>query len=413
MDEQGGFRWGAGASAPAVEGFAPASEEAAWVAAGRLRPVDPSPALADDGAEDAALLARLGLRALRVTVDWARVEPTPGRVDAVAVEDLRRRLIEARSAGLATWLCLHDGSLPGWFAHDERGFRDERSRRYHWARFVEVAGEHLGDQADGWIPVFEPTRYALRGWIDGARPPGQVDDAEGFAAMVEATLLATVEAARVLRGGGRPVASAHWIVPVFPARLGPGQPTDPAAEAAAGIVDEALWGCFARLLEEEVLAVPGRPAVDVPGARSAFDLLGITYRHAVAVRGDGALLPYPESLGRDDGTSRPWSEGLGIALHRTAERFPDRSLLLAGFGARTASEGEREAFAREALALIDEARHGGMDLRGAWWNTPYDPAGIAPADRPGLAGDDRVPRPAAEVLARAAAGDRPLPRVGG
>ena len=81
--------------------------------------------------------------------------------------------------------CLHDGSLPGWFAHDERGFPDQRSRRYFWARHVERVGEAFGGRVHGWVPTFEPTRWASRGWLDGDRPPGQRDDARGFAAAVE------------------------------------------------------------------------------------------------------------------------------------------------------------------------------------------------------------------------------------
>lgn len=366
MDEQGGFRWGAGASAPAVEGFAPASEEAAWVAAGRLRPVDPSPALADDGAEDAALLARLGLRALRVTVDWARVEPTPGRVDAVAVEDLRRRLIEARSAGLATWLCLHDGSLPGWFAHDERGFGDERTRRYLWARHVETVGELVGDLVHGWIPVLEPTRWAKRAWLDGDRPPGRVDDGGGFARNLEGVHLATVEAALRLGESGRPVASAQWLVPAFPARDDPRLPPSAEAEVAAAEVDEVVRRSWLRLLTEETLVVPGRSPVEVPGAREAFDLIGFTYRHAVAVDADRSWTPYPQALATGPDGQVPWSEGLALSLHRLADALPGRDLLVVDAPTALTEPEPRARYLSELRDIATEAAEGGIPLTGCF-----------------------------------------------
>src|SRR5690606_7977985 len=96
-----------------------------------------------------------GVRTLRVPLDWARLEPANGRADSDAVEHLRAALTIARDRGFAIWGCVHDGALPGWFAHDERGFSDDRSRRYFWARHVETIGEVVGDLVDGWIPVVE------------------------------------------------------------------------------------------------------------------------------------------------------------------------------------------------------------------------------------------------------------------
>ncbi len=90
------------------------------------------------------------------TFEWARLEPTPEAWDAAAVEHLTDVLTATNDAGIHVWACLHDGSLPGWFAHDERGFPDQRSRRYFWARHVERVGEAF-EAGHGWVPTFEPT----------------------------------------------------------------------------------------------------------------------------------------------------------------------------------------------------------------------------------------------------------------
>jgi beta-glucosidase len=390
-----GFGWGCGASAEAVEGPSPASDRLAF---------DPGAVRAESAqilrpatiADDLRLLAEQGLGQLRWTVDWSRLEPEPGRPDPAAVEHQRAVLTAARDAGLDVWACLHDGSLPGWFSVDEHGFGDARARRYFWARHVESVGEHLGDLVAGWIPVFEPSRWALRGWVTGSASPGRRDDARGFAEALEGAQLAAVEAALRLRGGGRPVASAQWLVPVFAARLDPDAPPDPQAEAMASVVDEALWGSWRRLLAEQTLVCGLRPPVEVPGAREAFDVLGFTYRHAVAVRADGALLPYPQALATGPDGQVPWAEGFGLVLHRLAEAFPDRDLLAAGVGLTTGDEGRREDFVRDLVGIADDAANGGMRLRGLWWNTPIDPApGLV---GPGLFDHERAPRPAAALL---------------
>lgn len=407
------FSWGAAIPATTAWGAAPASDLAAW--SGRLANPGAGSHLGGgsgaDSAEVFALLAGLGIRHLRLTLDWARIEPTNGRQDVEAVEGLRLELAAAHEAGMAVWGCLHDGPLPGWFAHDERGFGDARSRGYFWARHVEFVGEAFGDLVHGWVPVAEPARWAQRGWLTGERPPGRVDDAEAFAAALEAVHLASVDAALRLRGGGQPVASAEWLVPLFPARPGPDAPPTPDAEAMTSVADEALWGCWRRMIDEEALVVPGRPPVEVPGAREAFDLIGFTYRHSSAVRGDGALLPYPQALPRGPEGQVPWAEGLAIALHRVAEELPGRALLAGGVGIATADDEEQEHYLRDALAIAAGALDGGIDLRGLWWDSPVDPVvadGTNGAERGGLLEGAGTARPAARLLASVVAG-APVP----
>jgi len=401
-----GFWFGAGASATAAEGAAPASDLGRWVQDGRVEPTVGA-GFATGFVDDLTRWADHGVRHLRYTVDWARIEPTNGHRDVEAVEHVRLVLEAARDVDVAVWGCLHDGSLPGWFSHDERGFADARSRRYHWARHVEFVGETFGDLVHGWVPVFEPSRWAYSGWIDGSRPPGATDGAEAFAAALEAVHLASVEAALRLRGGGRPVASAQWMVPLFPARPDPDSPSTADAQAMTGVVDDALWGCWHRMLVEETLQVPGRPPVAVPGAREAFDVIGLTYRHAAAVRGDGVLLAYPQTLPTGPDGRVAWAEGLGLALHHVAESLPDRPLLVAGCGIVTGDEDQREQYLRDTLSIAEDAVAGGIDLRGFWWETPVDPAG-ADAAPPGLFDRDRVARPAADLLALVADG-APVP----
>ena len=415
--------WGAGSSATVLDGVAPASALARWARDGRHLPSaaggppgspgDSSPAGGSPGVDAPGVgftarhrellgaLAASGLRTLRLPLEWARLEPSDGRRDREAEQALREVLAAARELGVDVWGCLVDDTLPGWFAHDERGFADARARRYHWARHVESVGEAFGDLVAGWVPVHEPNRWARRGWLTGRRPPGRAEDTRGFAAALEGIQLAAVDAARRLRGGGRPVATSQWVVPLFPARPDPDSPPPAEAEAMRDAADEALFGSWRRLLHEETLIVGHRPPVAVPGAREAFDLVGFSYRHGAAVRGDGALLPYPQDLEPGPDGRVPWSHGLALALHRVAETFPDRPLLVTGVGLVTDREDRREGYVRDVVEIVGEARDGGVDLRGLWWEHPFDPPGSGPATA-GLVAADGTPRPALGPLRDAA-----------
>ncbi|MEO6627018.1 MAG: family 1 glycosylhydrolase [Aquihabitans sp.] len=398
-----GFWWGSGSSTVTLDGAAPGSDLAALLTehpdlGGAGTRADGN-GFAGSYLDDLALLAGHGLSHLRLTLDWTRLEPSPGHHDTATIEHLRLVLDAARAAGLSVWGCLHDGPLPGWFSHDEHGFADSRSRGYFWARHVEFVAETFGDLIHGWVPVYEPSRWATRGWLDGLGPPGRADDAEGFAAALEAVHLASVEAALRLKGDNHPVACAQWIVPIYPARPQPHDPVSVDAERAAVVVEETLRGSWLRMLTEETLQIPGRPPIAVPGARTAFDIIGLTYRHALAVQGDGALLAYPQTLPTGSDGQAAWTEGLAIVLHRLADALPDRELLIAGIGVPTRDEGQREQYLREILAIASEAVSGGIALRGLWWDTPI-------AETRGLFGADHVPRPAAALMADFAHGRR-------
>lgn len=367
MSTTDGLTWGTKWTVPGWDGPAPASDLAAWLAS----TVD-APYLTADVLEGASVAEGLdqltteGVGAVRVPLDWARLEPANGRTDPDAVEHLRAALTMVRDRGLDVWGCVHDGPLPGWFSHDERGFADVRSRGYLWARHVETLGEVVGDLIDGWIPVLEPTRWAKSAWLDGSWPPGRVDDGGSFARHLEGIQIAGVEAALRLREGGRPVSTAQWVVPVFPARDDPRLPPSAEAEVAAGEVDEVLWRSWLRLLDEETLVLSGRSPVSVPGARQAFDVVGITYRHAVAVAADRSWSPYPQALATGTDGQVPWSEGLALSIQRLADAAPERDLMVVGVSVGLSEPEPRSEYIGEVRQVVAEAADGGVPLIGCF-----------------------------------------------
>lgn len=393
-----GFSMGVGASDVALDGPAPASD----LGAARSTTAGQGAGFAEQAPDDLAAWADLGIGDVRLPIEWARLEPVMQRHDRAAVDQQRRVLEAARGCGLRTWACLHDGTLPGWFAHDERGFADVRTRSYHWSRHVEWVAETFGDLVHGWIPTHEPNRWAYRGWITGRRPPGAVDDVQSFAAALEGVLVASVDAARRLRGQGQPVASSHMALPLFAVGPDPVTRPSPTAESMASLVDEAMWGCWRRLLVEEVLVVGRRAPLEVPGARDAFDLVGLAYRHGAGVDEEGVQHPYPQGVPAGMDGQVPWVEGLSLSLRRAAAELPDRDLVVTGFGIATRDEDLRWAYLRDGLRLIAEAAAEGVAVRGLLWQNPIDPA---PEAGVGLYDHDRSPRPAADLLSSVAHGD--------
>jgi beta-glucosidase/6-phospho-beta-glucosidase/beta-galactosidase len=156
-------------------------------------------------ADDFALLAEHGIAHHRVTVEWARLEPSEGRWDEDEVTHLRRSLAAGRDAGVAVWACLLHGSAPGWFTDDRRGWLDDKAATLTWPRHVDRVGEALGDLVAGWVPIHEPDLQARLAYGEGTFPPGrhgEDDERDALAAL----RTAEAEAARLLRTGDAPVA---------------------------------------------------------------------------------------------------------------------------------------------------------------------------------------------------------------
>jgi beta-glucosidase len=374
-----GFWWGTAASSTQVEGAAPRSDWYRWERDGRAPLSGDGNGFATRYAEDFQLLAEHGLSHHRLSLEWARLEPEPGKHDDDAVEHYTDVFRAARAAGVDVWVCLHHFTLPGWFSADEGGFLDEHARNYYWARHVDWVGETFGDLVFGWKPVNEPVFYALLGYLSGAIPPGR-RGTDSFSAALEAVHLASFEAARLLQSGGRPVATIEGMMPMYPQTKSRDPNERERAEEKAARHDDAFW-CGLRALRDGVLAVPGRAPIDVPDATGAFDLIGFSYYAAHAVYAEGAGGPYPVDAKVGPMGYAPWPEGLGLVLRRLADELPGRAVLIdeCGLGtprlAESGADGDDEwrvSYLHDCLAEVEHAIDDGVDLRGFFHWTAVD-----------------------------------------
>ena len=368
--------WGTGASSTQAEGAAPASDWARWERLGRAPASGDGNGFATRYPEDFELLASLGLTQHRLSLDWARLEPTEGRHDGATIEHYRRMLTAARDAGIDIWACLHHFTLPGWFGDDLGGFVDDRARQYYWPRHVDFVAETFGDLVAGWKPVNEPMAYAAGGWLLGAMPPG-VADLGKFAESLRATHLANIAAWRLLRGGGQPVATVMNLSPVR-ARATTREPDAvEKARAWASTVDDVYWGSWISLLRDGVWDDPFGAREEVPDAAGAFDLIGFSYYAAVSVDETGALSPHPPDGRKGPLGDTRYPQGLGECLERLADELPGRRLLISEVGLGTfpddpGADDERCGYMAEVLGIAERAVQGGIDLAGLFWWTGVD-----------------------------------------
>lgn len=387
MELSGRWWWGTGASAVQTEGASPADDWYRWELAGRAPLSGAGNGFADRFADDFLLLRDLGMTDYRTSINWARVVPAEGHVDATAVDYYRAILAAGRAAGLRMWVCLLHSAIPVWFA-DRGGFGGEDAEAV-WLGWVELAADLFSDLVGGWMPINTPTSYTNKGYLAGTFPPGHRDPDE-TAAVLAALHRCDFEAALLLRSTDSPRCSNEALLPLWSAD------DTPEAARAVARMDALVWDSWLDLARQDRYA-------------DAFNLYGFTYYYGAAVRADGQLLPHPSDQSPGPLGYVPWPDGLVTVLDRLNRELPGRRFVVAelGHGGESGVDDHgRCAYLARALGHVAAAQDAGMLIDGVslWtgidnyeWHSGFD----VPF---GLFTRDREPRRSAEFIRAAIKG---------
>jgi beta-glucosidase len=177
-----GFRFGAATAAHQVEGGTSGNNWTRWE--DHVRPDGRPGILTGERAgqasdhwerfdDDVELMVALGLDTYRFSLEWSRLEPSPGRFDDDALHRYRSWCRTLRAARITPMVTLHHFTEPLWLT-DRGGFEDRRAAAA-FERFAEHVVPALADQVDLWITVNEPNVFAVLGWLRGEFPPGATD----------------------------------------------------------------------------------------------------------------------------------------------------------------------------------------------------------------------------------------------
>ena len=171
-----GFLWGTATSSYQYEGGNTNNQWYRWEQQGRNRTGERCGIAANwwEGAEsDFALAEHMGNNALRLSLEWSRIEPGEGHWDSGAIDRYRAMLTDLQNRGMKPMVTLHHFTEPQWFA-DRGGFANENNIRF-FVRYVAHAVQNLHDLCDFWITVNEPNVYTALGYVLGSYPPGKHD----------------------------------------------------------------------------------------------------------------------------------------------------------------------------------------------------------------------------------------------
>ncbi|MFE9249177.1 glycoside hydrolase family 1 protein [Streptomyces sp. NPDC007088] len=398
-----GFLMGASTSAHQIEGNNHASD---WWAL-EHRPgtfvTEPSGDAADSWhrwPEDMDLLSELGFNAYRFSIEWARIEPEPGRVSRAALLHYRDMVRGALERGLQPVVTLHHFTSPRWFT--ERGGWSAPEATELFAGYARTVLPVLAEGVRYVATINEPNMIALmHTLLRAARPEDRGAGTEGAAAhvaralpdaQVTEALVAAHRAARAVLKEALPALRVGWTV--------------------ANQVYQAQPGA------EEATAAHAHPREDVfLEAARGDDWVGVQSYTRTRVGPEGPL-PVPEGA---ETTLTGWEyypQALAEAIrHTAAVTGPGVPVLVTENGIATADDRRRVAYTAAALAGLAETLREGVDVRGYlhWsaldnyeWGTYGPTFGLIAVDPETFA---RTPKPSARWLGALARSGR-LPADG-
>lgn len=370
-----GFRWGVATSAFQCEGAVanPSSTWARWEARGHVRAGNRSGIACDwwENAERDFDLARdLGLNALRLSVDWARVEPVIGRFDEAALARYRDMVVALRDRGLEPMVCLHHFDQPVWL-EDMGGFEHPDSVEL-FVRFARRVVEAIGDVCREWLTFNEPNVYATVGYVIGEFPPGRHGDTLAALGVQRNMARAHARAYALIHESvsGAFVSWAHHVITFVPDR--PGHRGD---GWAAKLSDRMFNRPFLEVVADGRSSGPPGLRIDVPEAKGTCDFLGVNLYGRRRVRfslGEWRAAfnrfapPSPDAPrgdpGAEDKFGEPFPQGIR-ALDEWLTRL-GKPLVITENGYADALDRVRPAVIVQAIRALHDLIERGFDVRG-------------------------------------------------
>ncbi|MFE9423775.1 family 1 glycosylhydrolase [Kitasatospora sp. NPDC006697] len=334
---------------------------------------------------DMDLLAELGFTDYRFGIEWARIEPEPGRFSRAALAHYRRMVEGAVERGLRPMVTLLHHTVPRWFA--ERGGWTAPDAADRFARYATVAAPVLGDGVRHVCTIAEANLLAARS------TPEPFPQGTGFPLPATGATEALIESHRAAVAAVKAVSPAirsGWSVAVQ------------GYQPASGTGQHA--------------AAYRRPREDVfIEAARADDWIGVQAGSRTRV-GPLGPLPVPPAAETTLTGEEYYPAALGRALRHTAA-LVDTPIIVTGHGIATREDHRRVAYTHRALQDLARALADGLDIRGYLhrsaldgyeWGSHRPAFGLIAVEPHSFL---RVPKPSAHWLGRIARSRRlPDPR---
>jgi beta-glucosidase len=367
------FLWGVSTSAHQVEGGTENNQWAQWERDGRILSGDHVGKACDwwhHAERDFHAAQQIGVNALRLSVEWSRIEPRENHWDEFALERYAEMLRDLRDRGIRPHVTLHHFTNPIWF-EQQGGFLSPRSP-YLFARFVRHVVTYLGPLCSDWATFNEPNVYTSLGYQVGYFPPGYrgriFDGARVTLNMAHAHARA-YDIIHTLQ----PHAMVGWAQHII--ILAPMRPNSAVDQKLCQWHDRLFNGNFSDTILRGTAPFPlFTDASEMSRIAGKYDYIGINYYSRLHAQFDHrrretlcAEITVPEHLPQGDrGVEYPYGEVFTEGMFLAAQRFADfgKPVYFLEHGVPDRADRIRPQILSEAYEQIQRILATGIDLRG-------------------------------------------------
>ena len=368
-----GFLWGVSTAAHQVEGENNDSQWSDWEAAGHVKSGESCGLACDwwkNAERDFDLARDMGLNALRLSVEWSRLEPRAGRWNVQALERYRQMLHGLQQRGIQPMVCLHHFTHPKWF--ERQGAFLAREAVELFERFTRRIVRELGDLCRHWVTFNEPNVFAALGYVLGDFPPGRKREIGTSLRVVNAMAKCHAQAYRTIHElqSDAVVGWAHNYLVFEPAN-----PSFAPDRWVVALLSHLFNESFLTLIEEGQPAFPfnlvNRNFTNIKGTCDFVGLnvysrfhVAFSLKHRSQLFGNVFVPPYvPQG---DDGVEKPYGEAypgaISAAVRRTARL--GKPIYILENGVPDAEDRIRPWLLVNAIQELHRLIEGGNDIRG-------------------------------------------------
>lgn len=342
--------------------------------------------------EDIALVKELGFNTLRMSVEWARIEPSRGEFSTAELDHYRRVLATCREHGIKPFVTFNHFATPRWFAA-EGGWENSQSPDL-FVRYCERTARHLGDLIHASATFNEPNLGLLLKWL----LPPPVHDA------MKAMLTSAARATGSQRFSSLQMGDQQKMLPQLLAAH------RKAFEAIKSVMPQAPCGATLALVDDQAVGPDSqrdakRAEVNQSWLQSARsdDFVAVqTYSRQLIDK--NGVTPPPEKSEKTQTGDEFYPEALEGTI-RYAAQETGKPVYVTENGIATTDDTRRIAYIDRALAGVQRCLADGVDVRSYihWtlldnfeWIFGYGPKfGLIAVDR---STQRRTPKPSARHL---------------
>ncbi len=369
------FLWGTASSSYQCEGGNTNNQWSRWEQQGHILSGETCGDAANwwrEAEHDFNFAEQMENNALRLSLEWSRIEPREGQWDSAAIDRYRAMLLDLRRRHIKPIVTLHHFTEPLWFV-DRGGFAQQKNIRY-FIRYVRHIVESLYDLCDFWITLNEPNLYAIVGYQLGTFPPGEQNTLRTLH-VLRNLLQAHVEAFYAIRSL-QPDAQIGYCLHY---RLfDPAFFFSPLDRSAANVQSEIFNWTMLQAAESGRFAFPFNLALAaVPHAAGARDYHGINYYTREMVRFDpgapaelfGRRFVRRGAVRNDPGLDNTFGEIYPEGMYRILKMVYQRTrgnkpLYITENGFSDSVDDRRPRALLEHLAMVHRAIQEGVPVRG-------------------------------------------------